>query len=420
MERLVIEGGNRLVGEVEISGAKNAALPLLAASILTDKPIVLDNVPDLRDVDTMCKLLVDLGVEVNKFGEHKLNLCAAKLKSHRAHYDLVRKMRASVLVLGPLLARLDRALVSQPGGCAIGVRPIDQHLKGIKLLGADVDIVDGYVEADAKGGLKGTHIYLDIPTVTGTENLMMAAVFARGETLIENAAKEPEIVELANFLNSMGAQIGGAGSEIIRIQGVESLSGTEYKLMPDRIEAGTLIVAAGITRGNILLKGCMTQHVESVVEKLKEAGMEIKEEGANLRAIGLYEIKAADVKTGPYPSFPTDMQAQFMALMCFASGTSVITETIFENRFIHVAELMRMGADIKVVGQRAVVRGTGRLNGANVMASDLRASACLVLAGLAAQGTTEVRRIYHLDRGYERLDYRLNRLGANIKRKPQA
>lgn len=419
MEKLVIEGGNRLVGEVEISGAKNAALPLMAASILTDKPVILTNVPELQDVETMASLLRELGVEVEKIDKHKLKLCARNLKSYRAHYELVRKMRASVLVLGPLLARLGRASVSQPGGCAIGVRPIDQHLKGIKLLGADVDIVSGYVEAEAKRGLVGTHIYLDVPTVTGTENLIMASVFAKGETLIENAAKEPEVVELANFLNSMGAKIGGAGTEIIRVQGVESLGGTEYKLMPDRIEAGTLMVAGGITRGNILLKGCVTQHVEAVIEKLKEVGLEIREEGENLRVIGPYEIKAADVKTGPYPSFPTDMQAQFMALMCFANGTSVITETIFENRFMHVAELMRMGADIKVVGQRAVVRGTGKLQGANTMASDLRASACLVLAGLAAQGITEVRRIYHLDRGYERLDEKLNRLGAKIQRKPQ-
>lgn len=419
MEKLVIEGGNRLVGEVDISGAKNAALPLLAASILTDKPVVFDNVPDLRDVDTMCKLLIDLGVEVEKLDKHKLKLCAKNLRSHRAHYELVRRMRASVLVLGPLLARLGKASVSQPGGCAIGVRPIDQHLKGIKLLGANVDIVGGYVEADAKGGLKGTHIYLDMPTVTGTENLIMASVFAKGETLIENAAKEPEIVELANFLNLIGARISGAGTEVIRIQGVESLVGANYRLMPDRIEAGTLMVAAGMTRGNILLKGCVTEHVEAVIEKLKEAGVEIKAEGANLRVVGPYEIKAADVKTGPYPSFPTDMQAQFMALMCLANGTSVITETVFENRFIHVAELLRMGADIKVIGQRAVVRGTGRLSGANVMASDLRASACLVLAGLAAHGVTEVRRIYHLDRGYERLDSKLNSLGARVKRKPQ-
>jgi len=419
MEKLVIEGGNRLVGEVRVGGSKNAALPLLAASILTDKPVTLDNVPRLMDTTTMLKLLAELGVEVEWLGEHKLRLCASVLNGHRAPYDLVRKMRASIVVLGPLLARLRKASVSLPGGCAIGERPIDQHLKGLKLLGADVEIAHGYVEAEARGGLVGTHVYLDVPTVTGTENLMMAAVLARGEAVIENAAKEPEIVELATFLNSMGARIDGAGTEVIRIDGVESLSGAEHRLVPDRIEAGTLLVAAGMTRGNILVKDCVPEHIEAVVEKLREAGMEISEEPDGLRAVGPYEVKASDVKTGPYPSFPTDMQAQFTALMCLAGGTSVITETVFESRFMHVAELKRMNADIELVGQTAVVRGSGRLEGASVMASDLRASACLVLAGLAAQGKTEVLRIYHLDRGYERLDEKLNSLGASIERAPQ-
>ncbi|HDH96590.1 MAG TPA: UDP-N-acetylglucosamine 1-carboxyvinyltransferase, partial [Proteobacteria bacterium] len=371
------------------------------------------------DIDTMLKLLVELGVEAEWLGEHRLRLCAARLNNHRAPYDLVRKMRASILVLGPLLARLRRASVSLPGGCAIGERPIDQHLKGLRLLGAGVDIIHGYVEAEAKGGLEGTHIYLDVPTVTGTENLMMAAALARGETVIENAAKEPEIAELAAFLNAMGARIGGAGTEVIRIEGVGSLSGTEHRLIPDRIEAGTLLAAAGMTNGNILVKGCVPKHLEAVIEKLREAGMEIREEQGGLRAIGSYEIKSSDVKTGPYPSFPTDMQAQFMALMCLADGTSVITETVLDKRFMHVAELKRMGADIELVGQPTGVRGRKRLDGASVMASDLRASACLVLAGLAAQGTTEVLRIYHLDRGYERLDEKLNALGARIERMPQ-
>lgn len=414
MDKLIIEGGYRLVGQIPISGSKNAALPLFAASLLADGWNTLQNVPALADIRTISKLLLQMGVKIEA-ESNRVRLNAAGVHSCEAPYNLVKTMRASVLVLGPLVAKWRRARVSLPGGCAIGARPINLHLKGLEALGAKIELKHGYVEAQADR-LRGAKIYFDISTVTGTENVMMAAVLADGRTILENAASEPEVVELAKALNKMGAKIQGAGTDVITIDGVEELQPVEYTIMPDRIEAGTLMVAAGITQGNIRLSNCDLTHMEAVVAKLREAGLEIFPEEEGVKVIGPVNIKAADVKTLPYPGFPTDMQAQFMALMCLASGLSVITETIFENRFMHVSELRRMGADIRVEGSNAIVRGLANLTGAPVMATDLRASASLVLAGLAAEGTTEVSRIYHLDRGYERLDKKLAKLGAKIKR----
>jgi len=414
MYKIIIEGGNRLFGEVEISGAKNAVLPIMAATILCDQPVKIKNVPNLKDVNTFIELLKILGCEVS-YNNKELFIDPTSINNFTAPYELVKTMRASILVLGPLVAKFGKAKVSLPGGCAIGSRPVNFHISAMEKLGATIDVVEGYIHVNAKK-LQGTKYTFDIPSVTGTENVMMAAVFTNGETIIENAACEPEVVDVANFLIKMGAKIEGAGTDIIRIKGVNSLKGCEYEVIPDRIEAGTFMVAAGITEGNILLKNCILEHLTSVVSKLEDSGVKIVEENNGIRVIGPSEIKAVDIQTAPYPGFPTDMQAQLMALMCYSSGLSVITETIFENRFMHANELMRMGADIYIQGNCAIIRGKNTLSGAKLMASDLRASASLILAGLRAVGKTEVSRIYHLDRGYEQFDKKLEKLNANIKR----
>lgn len=416
MDKLIIEGGTPLKGTIDISGSKNAALPILFAGILLDAPMVYTNVPDLRDIHTTIKLLNVLGCSCS-YDDHRVELKPGSLLPE-APYDLVRTMRASVLCLGPLLARIGQARVALPGGCAIGARPVDQHLKGLELMGATFELEEGYIMGHCDK-LRGAHITFDMPTVGGTENLLMAAVLADGETTLENAAREPEVVDLANFLISCGAQIEGHGSSTIRIKGVSSLRGTEYAIMADRIEAGTFLVAAGITGGELLLKNCPFTELESVIAKLESMGLAIEQrpEGVLARYQGV--LRGADVKTRPYPGFPTDMQAQIMALMCLAEGSSMVEESIFENRFMHVLELVRMGADIKISGHTAMVRGVSRLTGAPVMASDLRASASLVLAGLAARGTTHVQRIYHLDRGYERIENKLNAVGARIRREKE-
>lgn len=415
MEKIVIVGGERLIGEIEISGSKNATLPIFASSILNEGENIFHNVPNLKDVETIGKVLKNLGIKIKADGKtYKID--SAEVLNDEAPYELVKTMRASILVLGPLLARKGRATVSFPGGCAIGARPINLHLMGLEAMGAKIELSRGYIEAKADR-LKGASISFDIPTVTGTENLMMAAVLAKGKTILQNAAMEPEVVELANVLNKMGAKIKGAGTRLIEIEGVNELRPIEHKIIPDRIEAGTLMVAAGLTRGNIRLINCPFDHMEAVILKLRDSGMEIeREEDGSIRAVGNRRIRSVDVKTQPYPGFPTDMQAQFMALMCLSRGLSVISETIFENRFIHVSELRRMGANIRIQGNTAIIQGVDHLSGAPVMATDLRASASLILAGLAAEGTTEVSRVYHLDRGYEELDKKLARLGANIKR----
>ncbi|MDP8224490.1 MAG: UDP-N-acetylglucosamine 1-carboxyvinyltransferase [Candidatus Lernaella stagnicola] len=415
---MVITGGERLLGEVRVSGAKNAALPMLCATILTEAPSTLRDVPQLHDIRTVKRLLEGLGVKLS--GENgDIRVDPAGLVGHEAPYEIVKTMRAGVLILGPLVARLRRARVSLPGGCAIGARPVDQHLRGLQRLGAKITVEHGYIEASAPHGLRGNTVCFDFVTVGGTENLMMAAALAEGETVLENVAREPEITALADWLRGMGARIEGDGTDVIRIQGVSELHGVEQTLIADRIEAGTLMVAAGVTRGNILLKNAPLHHLQTVVEKLRQAGLTIEPENGDLRVIGPHRIHAVDVKTRPYPGFATDMQAQLMALACLADGLSVITETIFENRFMHVSELQRMGAQISIEGNTALVRGVPLLSGAPVMATDLRASASLVLAGLAADSVTEVLRIYHLDRGYERLDDKLNALGAKIRRAKQ-
>jgi len=418
MDKIVIKGGERLIGEVGVSGSKNAALPMFAAGLLAEGVTCLKNVPDLRDVQTIGKVLRNLGVGVSKDGD-TYRVDATAVTNHEAPYDLVKTMRASILVLGPLLARIRKATVSLPGGCAIGARPINLHLMGLEALGAKIDLQHGYVEARTEG-LKGASITFDIPTVTGTENLMMAAALAKGKTTLYNAAIEPEVVDLANALNHMGAKIRGMGTSIIEIEGVKSLQAVEHSVSPDRIEAGTLMIAAGLTRGNIKILQCPLSQMEAVVRKLREAGVEIEEEGDRVNVVGSRKIRSVDVKTSPYPGFPTDMQAQFMVLMSLGRGLSVISETIFENRFIHVSELRRMGADVRIQGNSALIQGKDHLSGAPVMATDLRASASLVLAGLAADGVTEVSRVYHLDRGYEGLDKKLAQLGANIKRVKEA
>jgi UDP-N-acetylglucosamine 1-carboxyvinyltransferase len=415
MKGIVIEGGERLVGEVQVSGAKNAALPALAAALLVEGACTLTNCPRLRDVDTFQALLENLGVKLQWKGPGELEVDTSGIREVTAPYDLVKTMRASVLILGPLLARMGEAIVSLPGGCAIGARPVDLHLKGLEQLGAQIELKHGYIKARAKK-LTGTQIYLDIPTVTGTENLMMAAALAEGTTVIENAAREPEVRDLASALTAMGAEIEGAGTAELIIRGVEQLRPVRYAVMPDRIEAGTLMVAAGITRGNVLIKGCRLEHMEAVVGKLREVGMEISlvKEG-EVRVVGDSRVRSADIKTLPYPGFPTDMQAQFMALMTVSNGISAISETIFENRFMHVSELRRMAADIRVQGSTAIVTGVPGLSGAPVMATDLRASASLVLAGLAAEGKTVVARAYHLERGYDDLVGKLAGLGATVR-----
>lgn len=415
MDKILIEGGNRLVGEVTVSGAKNAVLPLMAASLLVDGWTTITNVPSLRDIDTFKVLLRHLGCEIESVGSGTLRIRTRDVPVPEAPYDMVKTMRASVLVLGPLVSRFKKARVSLPGGCAIGARPIDLHLMGLKKMGAEVAIEHGYVTVTAEK-LKGAKIYMDTATVTGTENLMLAAVHAEGTTVLENAALEPEVVCLADALNRMGAVIKGAGTDTIRIEGVKALKPVEVRVIPDRIEAGTFMVASAMTRGNVLLKDCPLGYLESLSVKLREAGAEIVEEAGGVRVIGDWPIRSVDIKTIPYPGFPTDMQAQIMAMMTVASGLSVITETVFENRFMHVGELKRMGADISVDGRCAVVRGVKHLSGAPLMATDLRASASLILAGLVAEGRTEVSRIYHLDRGYERIEEKLKRLGAKIER----
>ncbi|HXF91389.1 MAG TPA: UDP-N-acetylglucosamine 1-carboxyvinyltransferase [Nitrospiraceae bacterium] len=414
MDSIVITGGNPLCGEVRASGAKNAALPILASTILGGDCTV-SNVPHVVDVRTMGRLLEILGASVKQEGDH-VSINADRLLSTEAPYELVKTMRASVLVLGPLLARWGEATVSLPGGCAIGSRPVNLHLAGLAKLGAEISIEHGYIKAKAQK-LRGTRIYCDAPTVTGTENLMMAACVAEGITVIENAAKEPEIVDLAEFLVKRGARIVGAGTDIITVEGVAALHGADHRIIPDRIEVGTYLIAGAITGGEVRVEGCRPDHLEAVLIKLRESGLDVAEDRDSVSVKAGRRPHGIDVRTCPYPGFPTDMQAQMVALMSVAQGTSVITETVFESRFIHVEELRRMGANIRVEGNRAVVTGRERLTGAPVMASDLRASAGLVLAGLAAEGVTEVSRVYHLDRGYERMEEKLRCLGAVIERK---
>jgi UDP-N-acetylglucosamine 1-carboxyvinyltransferase len=414
MKSIIINGGKKLKGEVAISGAKNAALPILAAGLLCEGTHRISNVPLLADVKTLGKILQNMGVSFERQDQDIL-IDSTGLANPEAPYDLVRTMRASVLVLGPLVARMGKARVSLPGGCAIGARPINLHLMGLEKLGASVEIEHGYVLAKAKK-LRGAHIYFDTVTVTGTENIMMAAVLAQGETVLENAAREPEITDLANALIRMGAKIEGAGTDIITIQGVEKLLPMNYTVMPDRIETGTFVIAAAITNGSITIKNCFPGHLDAVLSKVVEAGAEVKTEDGTIHVSGARKIRPVNIKTLEYPGFPTDMQAQFMSLMSLAEGTSVINETIFENRFTHVAELQRMGANIQTDGRSAIVKGVSKLSAAPVMATDLRASASLILAGLAAEGQTVISRIYHLDRGYENIEQKLSALGADIKR----
>ncbi len=415
MDKLVIQGGTPLTGEVRISGAKNATLPILCAALLTRDTLRLQNVPHLHDVTTMLGLLAQMGVEISLDEKLGVGLTAQSLHNLTAPYELVKTMRASILVLGPMVARFGEARVSLPGGCAIGQRPVDLHIKGLQAMGANIDIEQGYIHARA-GRLKGAHIILDLVTVTGTENLMMAAVLADGVTVLENAAREPEVVDLAVCLNAMGARVKGAGGDVITIEGVEELHGAIHSVMPDRIEIGTFLCAAAATGGQIKLKGTRANILDAVVTKLQEAGAHVEAgpDWISLSTSG--PLKAVSLRTAPYPAFPTDMQAQFMALNAVAQGTAVVTETIFENRFMHVQELRRLGAKIEVEGNTAIVQGVSSLQGASVMATDLRASASLVLAGLVAKGETLVDRVYHLDRGYECIEEKLGQLGARIKR----
>jgi UDP-N-acetylglucosamine 1-carboxyvinyltransferase len=425
MDRILIRGGKPLHGTIQIGGAKNAALPLMAASLLSDDILRLSNLPHLADISTMAHLLAELGVEIGMSGDagnggnlgRVLDLRSSAIRQTTAPYDLVRKMRASVLVLGPLVARFGKARVSLPGGCAIGTRPVDLHLKALAQMGAEITLSEGYVEAAAPKGLKGAHIVFPMVTVGGTENLLMAAALADGETVLANAAREPEVSDLAHCLVAMGADISGIGTDTLRIRGVKALHGAEYSVVPDRIETGSYLVAAAITGGELLLKGTRLSLIESVARILGEAGVDIREEAEGLRVSRINgNLKGVDVMTEPFPGFPTDMQAQVMALLAVADGASMITETIFENRFMHVPELCRMGASINVHNASAIVRGVGHLSGAPVMATDLRASVSLVLAGLAARGRTEINRVYHLDRGYERLEEKLSACGADIER----
>jgi len=415
VDKLLIKGGVALSGEVAISGAKNAALPILCAALLTAEPLHLTNVPQLNDISTMLRLLGGMGVGVTMDGVDGMVLDGGGLNNPVASYEMVKTMRASILVLGPLVARCGEARVSLPGGCAIGARPVDQHIKGLQAMGAEITVEQGYVHAKATR-LKGARICTDMVTVTGTENLMMAACLAEGETIIENAAREPEVVDLANCLVSMGARISGAGTDVIRIQGVAKLHGATHSIMPDRIETGTYLCAAAATGGDVRLLKTSAAYLDTVVDKLMDAGCEITVERDAIRLVAPPRLKAVSLRTAPYPAFPTDMQAQFMAINCIADGVSTIRETIFENRFMHVSELMRLGADIQIEGSNAIVRGVDRLEGATVMATDLRASASLVIAGLVAQGETLIDRIYHLDRGYERIEEKLAKLGALVRR----
>ncbi|MGH7923966.1 MAG: UDP-N-acetylglucosamine 1-carboxyvinyltransferase [Candidatus Binatus sp.] len=416
MEKMIIHGGAPLRGTVTLSGSKNAALPIMMASLLTAEPLILSNIPRLRDVKTAMDLLVQLGVEARWVDEHRVELHAAKVTSHEASYELVKTMRASFVVLGPLLARTGRARVSTPGGCAIGARPVNLHITGIRALGSKIQFRHGYVEARAEK-LTGGRIWLDSPSVGATENILMAAVTARGRTVIENAAREPEVQDLARVLAKMGAKIGGAGTHVMEIEGVERLHGAEHEVIPDRIEAGSMMAAAAITGGDVTITNAPIEHLDAVAAKLSEAGVTVEANGKGVRvARDNGRLKSVELRTLPYPGFPTDLQAQMMAMLTQAEGTSVITETIFENRFMHAQELSRMGADILMKGPTAVVRGPSKLCGAPVMATDLRASMGLIIAGLAAENTTELSRIYHLDRGYEALDAKLSQLGARIAR----
>jgi UDP-N-acetylglucosamine 1-carboxyvinyltransferase len=415
MDKLAIEGGVPLAGEIVISGAKNAALPILCAALLTGGTMTFSNLPHLRDVATLLKLLAQMGVRVAQEPDAVVSLDASGLDNPCAPYDLVKTMRASILVLGPLLARCGEARVSLPGGCAIGARPVDQHIKGLQAMGAEIQVEQGYIRARA-GRLQGARICTDMVTVTGTENLMMAATLAEGETIIENAAREPEVVALANCLARMGARIFGAGTDVIRVQGVERLHGAAYAVMHDRIETGTYLCAAAVTGGKVRLVRTAAATLDSVIDKLLEAGCDLQLAPDAICLQAPARLKSVSLRTAPYPAFPTDMQAQFMAINCVADGVASIRETIFENRFMHVAELQRLGADIQIEGNNAIVRGVASLQGANVMATDLRASASLVVAALAAQGETLIDRIYHLDRGYEDMAEKLSRLGAKVRR----
>jgi UDP-N-acetylglucosamine 1-carboxyvinyltransferase len=419
LDKLLITGGNRLHGEVAVSGAKNAALPILCASLLAETPLHLSSVPALKDVGSIIKLLEQMGVKAERNAD-KVSLDASVIHTKEAPYEMVKTMRASILVLGPLLARFGHARVSLPGGCAIGSRPVDLHIKGLQAMGAEIHIEHGYIEATTKHlpnqRLQGARYYMDLVTVTGTENLMMAAALANGTTVLENAAKEPEVVDMAECLIKMGAKITGAGSDVITIEGVERLTGATHNVVCDRIEAGTYMVAVAMTGGEVTLRNVQTHLLDAVIEKLREAGATVTSDADSITVKSDGQLKAVNIRTAPHPAFPTDMQAQFMALNTIATGVSKVTETIFENRFMHVQEMQRLGADIDIDGNTALVKGVPFLDGATVMATDLRASASFVLAGLVARGDTVIERIYHLDRGYENLEAKLNALGANVKR----
>lgn len=416
MERLIVKGGNRLVGTVKTSGAKNAVLPIIAASILGTSPSRLDEIPALEDVRTICAVLECLGIKVDASEPHTLKIDSREITSCEAPYELVRSMRASFLVMGPLLARKGYARISQPGGCAIGTRPIDLHLKGFEALGVKIEQGHGYIEASAPEGMTGANIYLDFPSVGATENIMMAAAMAKGTTVLENPAEEPEIVDLANYLNQMGARVRGAGTNVITIEGVSELHGVQHSVIPDRIEAGTYMIAAAMTGGDVIIENVLPEHQKPLIAKLREAGALVEEDIDRIHVVGSGRLKAVDIKTLPYPGFPTDMQAQMMAMLAVAEGRSKITETVFENRFMHVVELNRMGANITTEGRSAVITGPAHLTGCTVRATDLRAGAAMILAGLVAEGATEICDIYHIDRGYEEIAAKLTRLGADIKR----
>ena len=415
MEKLIIQGGTPLAGRIRVSSAKNAVLPIIAATLLASTPSTLLEIPDLEDVHTICDVIASLGVKVTKDGEN-ITFDASTISAVEAPYDLVRRMRASFLVMGPLLARKGEARIALPGGCAIGSRPIDLHLKAFEALGATITMGEDFVEAKAPEGLKGNLIYLDFPSVGATENVIMAATFAEGKTIIENAAEEPEIVDLATFLNSMGANIRGAGTDVIRIEGVKELKGAVHTVIPDRIEAGTYLIAAAMAGGNVYVENALSEHLKPVVAKLKEAGVTVEEDIDGIRVISDGNLKATDIKTLPYPGFPTDMQAQFMAMTTIAKGKSTVMETVFENRFMHVGELQKMGASIEVDDRKAFVTGVDQLVGAEVEATDLRCGAALVCAGLAAKGVTKVGQLTHIDRGYDNLVTKLKGIGANIVR----
>ena len=417
LEKLIVKGGNRLVGAVKTSGAKNAVLPIIAASILGTTPSHLDEVPMLEDVHTISEVLKCLGLAVECSPEKNvLDIDSTEITSYEAPYELVRTMRASFLVMGPLLARIGKARISMPGGCAIGARPIDIHLKGFEALGVKIEQGHGYIEASAPEGLKGTSIYFDFPSVGATENIMMAASLAEGTTILENAAEEPEIVDLANYLNKMGAKIRGAGTDTIRIEGVDKLHGADYTIIPDRIEAGTYMIAAAMTGGDVVVENVLPEHQKPLIAKLREAGAVVEEYIDKVRVIGKNPLKAVSIKTLPYPGFPTDMQAQMMAMMVIAEGRSKVTETVFENRFMHVVELNRMGAQISTEGRSAVIDGPCKLTGCDVRATDLRAGAAMILAGLVAEGTTRIGDLHHIDRGYENIVAKLKNMGADIER----